>query len=133
MATSHGNNRLLESETKPHSIIAPQPFPYARTPGQSAIITKPLMKVRVVWKSGSLLGRSPVDEADAPPQARIDICFHILGGFDDGPVDLDQSLAMLKQAAEHGTTEIVAIPRATFASALPPPDPTTLTAGDQTH
>jgi len=78
------------------------------------------MKVRVVWKSGSLLGRSPVDEA-------------VLGGFDDGPVDLDQSLAMLKQAAEHGTTEIVAIPRATFASALPPPDPTTLTAGDQTH
>jgi hypothetical protein len=30
MATSHGNNRLLESEIKPDSIIAPQPFPYSR-------------------------------------------------------------------------------------------------------
>ncbi len=78
------------------------------------------MKVRVRWKSGGLLGRSPVDDADAPPQALIDIRSHILWGFDDGPLDLDQSLAMLQLAAAHGTTDIVATPRATFEHPFDP-------------
>lgn len=78
------------------------------------------MKVRVVWKSGGLLGRSPVNETDAPPQALIDIRSHILWGFDDGPPDLDQSLAMLKLAAAHGTTDIVATPSASFEHPFDP-------------
>ena len=78
------------------------------------------MKVRVVWKSGGLLGRSPVDEADAPPQALIDIRSHILWGLDDGPSSLDQSVAMLKLAAEHGTTDIVATPSASFERPFDP-------------
>jgi protein-tyrosine phosphatase len=78
------------------------------------------MKVRVVWKSGSLLGRHHDGEADAPPQALVDLSSHILWGLDDGPVDLDSSVAMLRVAAEHGTTDIVATPRARFENQLPP-------------
>ncbi len=39
-----------------------------------------------------------------------DIHSHILPGFDDGSPDLETSLAMLKQAAESGTSGIVATP-----------------------
>lgn len=74
------------------------------------------MKVRVLWKSGT-------DEANAPPEALIDICSHLLWGFDDGPSAIDQSLAMLKLAAAHGTTDIVVTPRATFEH---PFDPATI-------
>lgn len=72
------------------------------------------MKVRVIWKPGGLLGHHRVEEADAPPQALVDVHSHILWGLDDGPSDLNQSLAMLQVAAEHGTTDIVATPRASF-------------------
>ena len=78
------------------------------------------MKVRVVWKSGSLLGRHHDGEADAPPQALVDLSSHILWGLDDGPVDLDSSVAMLRVAAEHGTTDIVATTRARFENQLAP-------------
>lgn len=40
----------------------------------------------------------------------IDIHSHILYGLDDGAEDRDTSLAMLKMAAETGTTDIVATP-----------------------
>ena len=40
----------------------------------------------------------------------IDLHAHILPGFDDGPPTLEDSLAMLRQAAEEGVTEIVATP-----------------------
>lgn len=40
----------------------------------------------------------------------IDIHSHIVWGVDDGSASMDQSLAMLRQAAENGTTDIVATP-----------------------
>lgn len=42
----------------------------------------------------------------------VDIHSHILYGLDDGAATLDDSLAMLRLAAEHGTTDIVATPHA---------------------
>lgn len=78
------------------------------------------MKVRVVWKPGGLSNRHRIDEADAPPHALVDIRSHIFWGMDDGPLHLEQSLAMLKVAAEHGTTDIVATPRASFENPFDP-------------
>ena len=42
----------------------------------------------------------------------IDIHSHVLFGLDDGARTLEDSLAMLRMAAEHGTTAIVATPHA---------------------
>ena len=42
----------------------------------------------------------------------VDIHSHILWGLDDGAETLEESLAMLKLAAESGTTDIVATPHA---------------------
>jgi tyrosine-protein phosphatase YwqE len=42
----------------------------------------------------------------------IDIHSHILPGLDDGADCLEESLAMLRMAAEAGTTDIVASPHA---------------------
>ena len=42
----------------------------------------------------------------------VDIHSHILPGLDDGAQTLDETLAMLKLAAENGTTDIVATPHA---------------------
>ena len=42
----------------------------------------------------------------------VDIHSHILPGLDDGAQTLDETLAMLKLAAESGTTDIVATPHA---------------------
>ena len=72
------------------------------------------MKVRVVWKPGGIRNGALDREMEAPPQALVDSCAHILWGVDDGPGGIDQSLAMLKVAAEHGTTDIVAAPRASL-------------------
>jgi protein-tyrosine phosphatase len=72
------------------------------------------MKVRVVWKSGGLLGRRQAADPDAPPRALVDVRSHILWGLEYGLIDLDQSLTMLKVAAVHGTTDIVATPRASL-------------------
>jgi protein-tyrosine phosphatase len=44
----------------------------------------------------------------------IDIHSHILWGLDDGAETLEQSLEMLRAAAEAGTTDIVATPHANF-------------------
>jgi len=78
------------------------------------------MKVRILWKSEGLLGSRRVAETETPPQGLRDVRSHILWGLDDGPLDLDQSVAMLKVAAEHGTTDIVATPRASFEYPLEP-------------
>jgi protein-tyrosine phosphatase len=40
----------------------------------------------------------------------VDIHSHILPGLDDGPATLEESLAMLRLAAQSGTTDIVATP-----------------------
>jgi len=42
----------------------------------------------------------------------VDIHSHILPGVDDGARSLEESLAMLKMAAQYGTTDIVATPHA---------------------
>ena len=42
----------------------------------------------------------------------VDIHSHILPGLDDGAQTIEESLAMLRQAAENGTTDIVATPHA---------------------
>ena len=50
----------------------------------------------------------------------IDIHSHILWGIDDGAKDRDESLAMLKLAAETGTTDIVATPHSDLQYKLDP-------------
>lgn len=42
----------------------------------------------------------------------IDIHSHVLYGLDDGAKTIDDSLAMVRMAAEHGTTDLVATPHA---------------------
>ena len=42
----------------------------------------------------------------------IDIHSHVLFGLDDGAGTLEESLAMVRMAAEHGTTDLVATPHA---------------------
>ena len=44
----------------------------------------------------------------------IDIHSHVLWALDDGSESLEQTLAMLAIAVEHGTTDIVATPHANF-------------------
>jgi protein-tyrosine phosphatase len=44
----------------------------------------------------------------------VDIHSHILWGLDDGAETMDESVAMLKMAADAGTTDIVASPHANF-------------------
>ena len=75
------------------------------------------MKLRLQWKRGG-----SVDEPETPPlepltsdpvpQAFVDIHSHILWGIDDGSRSLEESLAMLKIAADNGTSDIVATPHA---------------------
>jgi len=50
----------------------------------------------------------------------IDIHSHILPGLDDGSPDAEESLAMLRQAAEAGTTDIVATPHSDLQFAFDP-------------
>lgn len=45
----------------------------------------------------------------------VDIHSHILFGLDDGPAELEESVAMVEMAAESGTTDIVATPHASAA------------------
>jgi protein-tyrosine phosphatase len=40
----------------------------------------------------------------------VDIHSHVVWGLDDGAIDIEQSLAILRDAAETGTTDIVATP-----------------------
>jgi len=40
----------------------------------------------------------------------VDIHSHVVWGLDDGATDMEQSLAMLRAAADSGTTDIVATP-----------------------
>jgi protein-tyrosine phosphatase len=50
----------------------------------------------------------------------IDIHSHILFGVDDGARTIEDSLAMIRMAAEHGTTDIVATPHASPAYKFDP-------------
>ena len=52
------------------------------------------MKIRIIWKPGSMRNRLSDAEIEARPQALVDTCAHILWGVDDGPGDLEQSIAM---------------------------------------
>ena len=78
------------------------------------------MKVRVIWKPGGIRNRSGGAGLEAPPQALVDTCAHIPWGVDDGAAGIEQSIAMLKVAVEHGTTDIVAASRASFAYPFEP-------------
>jgi protein-tyrosine phosphatase len=51
----------------------------------------------------------------------IDIHSHVLFGLDDGARTLEDSLAMVRMAAEHGTTDLVATPHANLAYRFDPP------------
>jgi protein-tyrosine phosphatase len=53
-----------------------------------------------------------VDDGSGLALGVIDIHSHILPGIDDGPTALEDAVAMLKIAAECGTTDIVATPHA---------------------
>jgi protein-tyrosine phosphatase len=44
----------------------------------------------------------------------VDIHSHILSGLDDGAMNLEESIAMLRLAADSGTSDIVATPHANF-------------------
>jgi protein-tyrosine phosphatase len=50
----------------------------------------------------------------------IDIHSHVLYGLDDGPPAFEDSLAMLRMAADHGTTALVATPHASPAYRFEP-------------
>src|SRR5712692_10001571 len=50
----------------------------------------------------------------------VDIHSHILSGLDDGPATLEESVAMVRMAAESGTTDIVATPHANLEYAFQP-------------
>jgi protein-tyrosine phosphatase len=50
----------------------------------------------------------------------IDIHSHVLFGVDDGARTIEDSLAMVRMAAEHGTTDIVATPHASPAYKFDP-------------
>ncbi|MBZ0089243.1 MAG: tyrosine protein phosphatase, partial [Thermoanaerobaculia bacterium] len=40
----------------------------------------------------------------------IDLHLHLLPGTDDGPADIEQSLAMCRQAADDGCVALIATP-----------------------
>ena len=46
----------------------------------------------------------------AQPNLMIDIHSHVVWGLDDGATSMEQSLSMLRAAANSGTTDIVATP-----------------------
>lgn len=50
----------------------------------------------------------------------VDIHSHILSGLDDGPKTLEETLAMLRIAADTGTTDIVATPHANTSFVFQP-------------
>jgi len=50
----------------------------------------------------------------------IDIHSHVLYGLDDGARTLEDSLAMVRMAAEHGTTDLVATPHANLTYKFEP-------------
>jgi protein-tyrosine phosphatase len=50
----------------------------------------------------------------------VDIHSHVLFGLDDGARTLDDSLAMVRMAAEHGTTDLVATPHSNLAYRFEP-------------
>jgi protein-tyrosine phosphatase len=51
----------------------------------------------------------------------IDVHSHVLYGLDDGARTLDDSVAMVRMAAEHGTTDLVATPHANLEYKFDPP------------
>jgi protein-tyrosine phosphatase len=59
-------------------------------------------------------------------EALVDIHSHILPGLDDGAKSMEESVAMVKMAAESGTTDIVATPHANDRYAY---DPAAVRAG----
>lgn len=57
-------------------------------------------------------GPLPRQPAEAMPAGFVDIHAHVLPGVDDGPMDEEQSIAMLEMARRHGTSVLVASPHA---------------------
>lgn len=50
------------------------------------------------------------NQARSVAKSMVDIHSHIVWGLDDGATDIEQSLSLLRAAAESGTTDIVATP-----------------------
>lgn len=79
------------------------------------------MLVEIAWKERRewhiRIRRHPASEDDTTTVAAqpsltglIDVHSHVVWGLDDGPASMEDSLAMLHSAAEHGTTVIVTTP-----------------------
>src|SRR5258708_13115960 len=62
--------------------------------------------------TGSLAGDHRVVALMRSPKIMVDLHCHILPGLDDGPVSMDESMAMAESAIADGITHVVATPHA---------------------
>src|SRR5260370_12255735 len=60
--------------------------------------------------TGSLAGDHRVVALMRSPKIMVDLHCHILPGLDDGPVSMDESMAMAESAIADGITHVLATP-----------------------